>query len=399
MARRGNAEGSIHRRNSDGRWVAAISTDGRRKYYYGKTRSEVAEKLRTAQALADGGVAVGDDRVTVGAYLRDWLRTKSELRPRTLEGYRINVENHLVPAIGRIPLTRLLIGHIERLHEELRAAGLSPSTIRHIHATLRGALERAVRSGLVPRNVARLVSPPRLERAEGKFLTPEEARKFLRSVAEDRDRGLYAVALGLGLRKGELSALTWDDVDLRAGLVHVRRTLQRYDGAYHFGPPKTDRSRRTLAAPVPLVDELKAHRARQLEERLALGPAWVGDEWGLVFCRKDGYPLDPSGLTRRFQQRLEEAGLPKMRFHELRHSSASFMIAQGVPLRVIQDVLGHADIGVTANIYGTSCRGSHGTRRAKLRRCCGPVPDRVAVKAAVKRPRRPLVTLAEACKH
>ena len=326
---------------------------GRRKYYYGKTRTEVAEKLRKGQPLADGGIALGDDRLSVGAYLRDWLDTKAaELRPRTVEGYRINLENHLIPAVGRV---RLSVSRSDTSSGCTRRYWRRGSVRRRFGTSPRryGApIERAVRVGLVPRNVARLVSPPRLERAEGAFLTPAGARTFLTSVADDRDRGLYAVALSLGLRKGELSALTWDDIDLDAGLLHVRRPVQRYDGGYHFGPPKTAHSRRTLAVPAPLVDELKAHRARQLEERLAIGPAWLGDEWGLVFCRKDGYPLDPTGLTRRFQQRLGAAGLPRMRFHQPRHSSASFMIAQGVPLRVIQDVFGHADIGVTANIYG-----------------------------------------------
>jgi len=132
----------------------------------------------------------------------------------------------------------------------------------------------------------------------------------------------------------------------------VRRTLQRFDGGYRFGEPKSARSRRTLGLPPPLVEQLHQHRARQLEERLLAGPEWQGAEWDLVFCRKDGLPLDPTGLTRRFQKLLADAGMPRMRFHDLRHSAASFMIAQGVPLRVVMEVLGHSDIGVTANVYG-----------------------------------------------
>lgn len=353
MAKRGRGEGSIYRR-TDGRWVAAITVEpGRRKQFYGSTRNEVARKLRAAQQSLDNALPLGDDRLMMRSVLGEWLKAKATtVRPRTHAGYRINVERHLIPELGDTRLNRLTVTDVEELLRSKLDGGLSAPTVRHIHATLRAALERAVRSGLVARNVAKLTSPPRIPFGERPVLSEREARRFLESVEGDRLAALYGVALSLALRKGEILGLTWNDVDLDTGVLQIARTLQRYDGGYHFGEPKSERSRRSLALPGPLVALLRSHRAAQAEERLRLGPAWAGDAWNLVFCREDGLPLDPTGLTRRFQQRLADAGLPRMRFHDLRHSAASFMIAQRVPLRVVMEVLGHSDIGVTANTYG-----------------------------------------------
>ena len=171
-------------------------------------------------------------------------------------------------------------------------------------------------------------------------------------MAGDRDELIYRVALSLGLRQGGILGLAWDAVELDAETIMVRRTLQRYDGAFHHDEPKTPKSRRTIAVPTPLMAAMRQHRTRQREERLRVGPAWIGNEFDLVFTREDGRPISNSTITKRFQTTLARHGLPLRRFHDLRHSSASFMLAEGVPLRVISEVLGYADTAITGRVYG-----------------------------------------------
>lgn len=357
MARRGANEGSIHHR-TDGRWVAVVHLgyDGgrrRRKSFYGKSRAEVAKRLTAALRAHEQGLPLAPERLTVGVFLQRWLTQSAQpsLRPRTFQSYEMIVERHLLPAFGRIQLSRITPDAVQAYINRKLADGLDPYTVRNHHALLRRALNQAVRWGFVPRNVASLVTPPRAPREEVRPFSTAEARTFLDAIRGDRLAALYAVALGLGLRQGEVLGLTWSDLDLDAGTLTVRRTLQRYDRAYHLDEPKTLKSSRKLALPAPLVEALRAHRARQLEERLRAGPLWSGDGWNLVFTTEMGNPVSGAVVTHRFQAMLQKANLPRQRFHDLRHAAASFMLAQGVPLRVVMEVLGHSEIAVTANTY------------------------------------------------
>jgi integrase len=162
---------------------------------------------------------------------------------------------------------------------------------------------------------------------------------------------LYSLAMATGLRQGELLGLAWDDLDLDTGSLTVRRTLQRYGGAFHLDPPKTKRSRRTLSVSLPLVAALKVHRKRQLEERLRAGNLWQGETWRLVFLSETGEPMWHTTIRNRLREALGRAGLPMMRFHDMRHAAATYMLAQGVSLRTAMEVLGHSTIAVTANTY------------------------------------------------
>jgi len=358
MTRRGNSEGSIYQRK-DGRWTASIGLGcaggrRRRKAFYGATRREVANKLTAALRARQQGLPIVGERLTLAAFLVRWLEDSARptLRPRTFASYSMIVNYHLAPALGRVALARLTPDAVQRYLNDKGAAGLSSRSVQYHHAVLRRALNQAERWGLVPRNVARLVSPPRVERPEPQPLTPEQARAFLAAVSEDRLAPLYTLALSLGARQGELLALTWPDVDMAGRTVSIRRTLQRYDGGWHLDPPKTERSRRTIALPASLVEMLRAHRSRQLEERLRAGPAWQGEQWGdLVFANEIGEPLPGTQLTRRFQAVLATLGLPRQRFHDLRHAAATFMLSEGVSLRTTMELLGHSTIAVTANTY------------------------------------------------
>jgi integrase len=193
------------------------------------------------------------------------------------------------------------------------------------------------------------VDGPRVPTYEIQPFTPDEARVFLAAARRHRLEALYAVALTLGLRQGEALGLRWDDVDLSMGYIRVARQLQRFDGKFQLVEPKTARSRRTIVMPPTICKLLTDHRERQAQERNAAGVRWK--EWGLVFTRADGYPLDGTVVTHQFHEFLDLAGLPQRRFHDLRHSCATLLLAQGVSPRVVMEILGHSQIALTMNTY------------------------------------------------
>ena len=369
MARRGNGEGDIHHRK-DGRWEARIDvTEGgrrKRKSIYGPTQRDVQRKLTAALAARDQGLpVVMDGRLTVGAYLEGWLaglKDRHVVRDSTWVSYHGHVHRNLIPVVGKVPLAKLTPQHVRQVHAKGMASGLSPRSIQFAHAVLRRALNQAMRDNLVARNVCTLEPAPSPARREMRVLDPDQARTLLAAAQGDRLEALYVVATALGLRQGEALGLSWADVDFDAGTVAVRHTLHRVPkllrddsderprNHYVLADPKTDGSARTVHAPKFVMAALKAHRVRQVEERLATGDAW-DPEWDLVFATAIGTPLDGPTVTRAFQALLAQAGLPTMRFHDLRHSAATLMLVRGVDMRVVQDILGHASYTTTAKFY------------------------------------------------
>lgn len=346
-----NREGSVYRRK-DGRWVAAVILhDGKRKEFYGKTQAEALTKLNVARRSIEDGLPVPSERVKVGDYLQRWLEdsVRSSVRPYTYQSYRQNIRLHITPELGHLPLGRLTAQDVQGFLNRKRGSGLSPRTIQYLHAILRRALGQAERWGMVPRNIARLVSPGRVTKANIQPLTPVEAKKLLAAVRGDRLEALYTVALALGLRQGEALGLQWTALNLEAGTLTVRTALQKQDGAYVLVEPKTEKSRRTVKLPDVCLTALRIHRERQSGER-DMAEAW-GNTWDLVFTDEEGRPLSRYKVTRRFQAILEEGGIGKHRFHDLRHTAATLLLAQGVPLRVIQELLGHSLLATTADIY------------------------------------------------
>jgi integrase len=292
-----------------------------------------------------------DERQTVEQFLSRWLadKVKPSARPGTLRGYESKIRVHIIPALGMIALVKLTPQRLQSFFNAKLGAGLSPRSVHHLRAILRAALTDAVKWGLASRNVADLVDPPRVPHDEVRPLSSAEAQALLTAVEGDRLEALYSVALALGLRQGEALGLRWEDVDLDAGSLSVKQSLQRIGGAFQFVEPKTARSRRTLPLPNVAAKALREHRTRQLTERLAAGPMW--EEHGLVFTRANGRPLHGSNVTREFQRMLEQAGLRRLRFHDMRHACASLLIAQGVHPRVVMETLGHSQIGITMNLY------------------------------------------------
>ncbi len=341
-------------KRADGRWMARIALpNGQRRHFYGKTRQDAAKKMHIALRDVERGIPLADERLTVAKFLDTWLeqRARPTVRPRTFEAYESKVRLYLKPKLGHVRLARLTPDQVQRAQNELLAAGLSPQTVRHARTVLRTALGQAVAWGAVSRNVAALVHAPKVERQEQVTLSPEQARRFLEAVEGDRHETLYHVALALGMRQGEILGLTWDAVDLDEQTLRVERTLQRVDGKPTLAEPKTRRSRRTLPLSDSLTAKLGKHRAQQKRARLAAGESWKGWSAPLVFTSEVGTPLDSPNLNKRFQRALADAGMPKMRFHDLRHSCASFMIAQGMHPRVVMEQLGHSQISTTMDTY------------------------------------------------
>jgi integrase len=355
VSKRGPHEGTISRRKN-GLWQGALHLgyrDGKRlrKHFYARTRAEVVEKMALARADQLKGIALRtDERQTVGDYLTRWLaNVEPKLRPRTHRGYALIVRRHLLPTLGRMQLTRLSRDDVRALLIAKRRDGLSAQTIHNVHAVLRHALEQAVTDDLLSRNVAAGVDLPRIERPEVAALSHEDALRIIAAVREDRIGPAVIVSMTTGLRQGELLGLRWEDVDWTERQLRVSRSLVRFDGQVLDGPTKTRTSRRVVPLTQLAIDELQRQRERQrFDER------WAGSRWqasGYIFTSSIGTPAMAGDLTKRFQRLLADAGLPRMRWHDLRHAAASMLLAQGEHPKVVQELLGHSSIQVTMGVY------------------------------------------------
>jgi integrase len=349
--RRGKGEGSIYRRASDGRWVAAlIMEDGRRVVRRARSRKDAAAKLELLlKARAEGQTLAAQQ--STAAFLTEWLAVvKSIVAPGTFERYEQYVRVHAIPALGRIRLGRLTPQHFQRLYQEKLAAGLSPTTVSHLHTVLHGAFAEAVRWGLMPRNVVALARPPRKAHVEIVALTVEQARALLAAAASNRFEALFILALKTGMRRGELLALRWDDVDLDKGMLQVRGTLRRTREGLTFGTPKTAASRRKVVLSPTSIAALRRHQVRQDEERRTAGDLW--QDFGLVFPNTVGRPMEPRDLLSDvYRPLLKRAGLPPVTFHALRHTAATLLLAEGEHPKVVQELLGHAQVSITLDRY------------------------------------------------
>lgn len=351
MGRRGHGEGSIYRR-ADGRWVATISLGGgKRKSFTGTTRKAVAERLTAALRDRDRGLPIVAERQTVAQYLADWIAAANPtLKPLSQVSYAQDIRLHLAPALGAQKLARLSAQAVQRFLADKLTAGAAPASVRHMYNVLHRALADAERLGLVARNVCDLVQVPRVTRAEIHPLTGEQLRALLAACRGHRLEALYTLALATGMRRGELCALRWADVDLDAGAIHVRRTVAWIDGRWVYGEPKSAKGRRRILLAAPAVEALRAHRARQLAERLALGPAWA--EGDLVFASEVGTPLSKTTVVYRgLRPLLTRAGLPLIRFHDLRHTCATLLLGARVNPKVVSELLGHSSVAITLDVY------------------------------------------------
>jgi len=350
--RRGHGEGSIYQRR-DGRWVGSLTLeDGKRKYFYGKTRREVQEKLRVALNEQKQGMLATGPQQTVKHYLEYWLEEvhRPTVRLGTYTEYRKVIDGYILPDLGHIQVQKLTVQQVQALYTRKLKDGYAARTVRLLHAILHKALSHAVRIHLVSRNVCDLVSPPRIPEREMQALNVEQAQKLLAAAEGSRLEALLTLAVATGMREGELLALRWHDISFERKFLQVCRTVRRIPGRGHVeNEPKTPRSRRKIVLTPFLLQVLTQQRARQEEARLAAGAKW--EEHDLVFATTSGKFIEPSELYRMFQKLLREAGLPKLRFHDLRHSAASILLVMGVHPKVVQELLGHSNIAMTLNIY------------------------------------------------
>ncbi len=357
MAKRRYGDGSVYLR-SDGRWAGALTYKHgptKRKVFYGRSAAEVRRKLDAARKEREAGAKAPDDRYTTAEYLQYWLErlTKvGKLSESTITGYESVVRNHIAPEIGKVPLGRLKRLHVEDVGIAVKRKGLSPRMVEYTHAVLRSALSWAEDHALVHKNVARRAGPSRVEREPITPINASQTRQLLDAAVNDRLMALYTLAL-MGLRKGEILGLRWSDINMDDGSLRVSLQLQMRNGAWALVPPKTSSSRRTLPLPHSVVVALRSHRTRQVEERLLAGSRWNPPVHlkDLVYTTLIGTPIDPRNLTRLFHKLLKTAGLPQMRFHDLRHSAATLLRSEGVDLKTIQKILGHSTYKMTADTY------------------------------------------------
>jgi integrase len=398
--KRGNSEGSIYKM-SDGRWRAAVTigkdVNGKpkRKVFTADTRHEVKDLLTRGLRDLQLGLLVAPEKQSLGQFLTWWLNqvVKPSARPKTMKFYEFEIRIHLIPGLGNVPLQRLNPQQVQSfLNERLNTPSdrtdkpLSPRSVRHIHRTLCTALNAAVKYGNVARNVALLVDPPRAPKPEIQYFSVEQARAFLAVANDDRLYALFATVLSLGLRLGEGLGVSWSDLDLDTGRFNVRQALQRVDkklypqkAGLQLVEPKGGYSNRVLTLPAVAVAALRRHQVLQEQERQWAGSRW-SNEWNLVFTTKIGTPLDERNVLRRFQNILTSAGLPKMRIHDLRHSAVAILIAQGVNIKAISELLGHSSVAFTLQVYGHLLEETKREAADKMDAALSPVATRVATK-------------------
>lgn len=342
VPRRRYRSGGLHQRASDGRWIGSIpdGKGGVLRYVTGTNRETVEARMREAakSSTSPRRTRAGDERLDV--YLERWLASRTTLAPRTVESYRSRVTHHIAPAVGRIRLSDLEVVDVQEMVDAV-AKTHSAQTAKHCRNILSSALRQAVRWQLVTVNVARAVDAPVVRRKMPKPLPTDQVQAFLDATADDPRHAFYVLAFTTGMRRGEMLALRWEDIDWKRRQVSVNATLRQVSRwRFRRDPTKTERSTRTVPLSDLAYDALKAHQK--------VAPSTL-----FVFARPDGRPWPPAEVTREFQARLTAAGLPKIRLHDARHTAAALMLDDnGGDLRAVAATMGHSSIQTTVDVYG-----------------------------------------------
>ena len=357
--KRTNGEGNIRKR-SDGRWEGRYTagynpTTGKRiiKNVLGKTQAEVREKLRRTIGETRGLDVARAGEYTTGQWLEVWFNDYAMLkvRPSSHQTYRGYLDHHIKPYIGNIPLTKLSSldlqrlykkllsdGRVDRIESKKQPKGLSAKTVRNIHQIISSALKLAVEQKLIARNPAEGCALPKAERKEMQTLPVEQLTSFLREAKDSGVFALYYIDLTTGLRRGELLGLKWSDIDLEKGDLRVQRQIGRIDGKIIEMPLKTKNAYRTLPLSADAINVLKMQKCK------------VGNsEW--VFPSPSGGPMSPDSVLHMLHRVLKRAGLPSIRFHDLRHTFATLALQNGVDVKTVSGMLGHFSAGFTLDTY------------------------------------------------
>ena len=317
------AEGSVFPVDGGKRWRGVYQHNGTRKYVYGKTRSEAKRKIKELQKQIEQGRLLGTPEQTIAQFLQSWLdgHVKHSCKQRTYDSYEETMRNRILPFVGNKRLTTLTVAHVQDMVKALKKKNLSQRTIQYAVTVLSRALNKAIEYGYIVRNPAAKVRV-RVEKPEKSYLTPDQARLFLKATEGHRFHLLYRMAIYMGLRRGELLAIRWEDIDFEAQTLTIRQA-------------KTDAGVRVL----PLSQAMNTALQQQKEMH------------GFVFSSKNGTQIIPKCLFSHFKRTLKQLGLPDIRFHDLRHTCASLMYEANIPEGLISKMLGHKKVSTTMDIY------------------------------------------------
>lgn len=360
------ASGHIRKRNwkNGANWQVVIDlgldVKGNRQRIYKtvKGTKKDAEKLKTKLLHEiDTGSYKEPCEMTVEEYLQSWLKNYTTmLSPTTANGYRTNIEVHVIPVLGRIMLQKLSALDIQGFYNCLLETNhartgkpLSTRTVEHIHANLKSALRKAIQMGLIDRNPMDAVVKPKVKEYRADVYTEDEVKRLLESTKDSWLEVPVLLGVGLGLRRGEVLALRWDCVDFGKSTIRVERSLIYVKGQISFKSPKSEAGERSLVVPASIMEVLRRHRTAQAKHRLKAGDLYADHD--LVVCEPDGRPVVPSNLSNRFKAMLASAGFKILRFHDLRHTHASLLLKYGVAAKVASSRLGHSNVGITLDLY------------------------------------------------
>lgn len=341
---------------------------GKRRTRYvtvrGTKKAAQAELIRLLSEI-DNGTAVEPSKVTVAEYMRGWLDASAHLAPKTIERYRELAERQIIPHLGSIVLQKLRPQHIADWHAVLLRSGgragrpLAARTVGHAHRVLHSALARAAKLETLTRNVASVLTPPKVDAQEVEALTQSQIGEVLAKLQGHALYSIVAVAIGTGMRRGELCALQWRDVDLDQATIDVNRSMEETNAGLRMKAPKSRHGRRKITLPGHAVETLRTHRIRQIELRLALGAGRLKPD-DLVFSTEAGQPLHPDRLSQQWRRVAASLGLPPVTFHAFRHSHASALISAGLDILTISRRLGHGSPGITLSTYAHKFKNTDG---------------------------------------
>ena len=381
---RGHGEGSIYQRSS-GSWRTQIIVDGKRIGKTFKLKSDALSWLRKMQSQLEHGYDYFGSMISLEEYLGQWLDVaKVGLREKTADQYNRLIQNHINPHIGDIPLKDLRLSKIEQFYRTLILSGLGARTVKIVHSVLHRAFEKAVMYNLLTSNPAHGATLPKYQHAEMQIWDEVQVMQFLSAAHESRYEALYHLAVKTGMRQGELLGLKWSDLQWHNGTLLVQRQVQKIPRqGWSFLTPKTKAGRRAIKVGDATLQILRLHRERQEIEKSATGERW--EEYGLVFTSKVGTPGDPSNLRLEFNRIISEAGLPKIRFHDLRHTAASLMLNHGVPVIVVSKRLGHSQPSTTLDVYGHLYHEMQNDAAKIMDELVTPIPVQLSEKVGMER--------------
>lgn len=351
--RRGRGEGSVTYNSAKKLYVASVSgrrdeSSGvvRRRFVYARNKCDVLAKLKVLHNT-EPAQRLRHTESTLREYLNEWLEFSARPRVRvgTYRLYKGYVDNKIIPdhTLSGARIRKLVPSDVRSFFARLVQRGDTASLQRKIHVLLKSALKQAVKDGILTHNVCDAIDPPRVPKREMPSLNEHQSAALLKALTGNPLRALYVLALTCGLRLGEILGLQWSDLDQREGRITIHRTFD--EKTFTTGEPKSERSRRTVELPVVARDALRSHQKRELSDGVK-SSTWV-------FCDKEGRPLRGTHVIRdTLLKALKEAGLPKIRFHDLRHTAATLMLSRGVPLITVSKILGHASVGFTLQTYG-----------------------------------------------